>query len=230
MSTYCKELFSLIDLSKTFTQGNAVHEVLSRINFDFHLGKSYAITGESGTGKSTLLYLLAGLDQPTSGSILFNGRPLNNLDKEARLHHARYERGIIVQFPSLIQELTIMENCVLPALIAGTPHDHAQERAISLLKAVGLEDKLHAVPDTLSGGQQQRACVARALVNNPVVILADEPTANLDPVTGQQVINILLDCCRQQGVTVIMSTHDPNVSEQVEVHLALEGKKLVKKP
>lgn len=230
MSLVRTPLFRLIDVSKTFNQGSAPCQVLNRITYDFMRGTSYAITGASGTGKSTLLYLLAGLDTPSSGLILFDEKPLDDWDQLTKLHHARFQRGIILQFPSLVQELTILENCALPGLIAGRSRHDSYTRAALLLDRVGLHDKLTAAPGTLSGGQQQRACIARALVNNPDVVLADEPTANLDPITGQQVIDLLLDCCAQYGVTLIMSTHDAQVSRQAEVHLVLDGKKLVKKP
>jgi putative ABC transport system ATP-binding protein len=200
-----------INLQKNYGAGSTSVQALRNINLKINNGDFIAILGSSGSGKTTLLNILGTLDKPTSGKVIVSGKDLSSLNEKAIVDLRRREIGFIFQFYNLMPVLTAFENVELPLLISGVPKKTAQQRAKDLLSAVGLADRANHRPDELSGGQQQRVAIARALVNKPALILADEPTGDLDSATGEQVLNLLLTLSKEQGTTVLTSTHDPSV-------------------
>ena len=203
----------ILDLTKSFSQGYQTIKVLDALTYTFEPGRSYAITGASGTGKSTLLHLLAGLEKPTKGGVYLDGEDIFSMNQGDLRSHI----GIVFQVPHLIDELTLVENVMVKGLIDGQGYHNAATRALFLLERVGLAGKAQQWPRSLSGGEQQRVAVARALFGEPAFILADEPTAHLDAATGQELLNLLLE--GKQGL--IIASHDTSVSERLEVSLEL---------
>jgi putative ABC transport system ATP-binding protein len=212
-------MIELHDVTKVVTSGGGQLTILHPLTLTIQSGRAAAITGPSGSGKSTLLGLIAGLDAPTSGRIVVDGMTLTRLSEE-RLARLRGERiGIVFQFFHLIPSLTALENVMVPLELVG--HATARERATVLIADVGLADRGHHYPSQLSGGEQQRVAIARALANNPAVLLADEPTGNLDSATGRQVIDILLDVNRRHGTTLVLVTHDPELAALADLTVQL---------
>ena len=212
-------MIQLHDVSKVVSSGAGELTILHRLSLTIERGRTAAITGPSGSGKSTLLGLIAGLDAPTSGRIVVDGVTLTRLTEE-RLARLRGERiGIVFQFFHLIPSLTALENVMVPLELAD--RDDARARAGALIADVGLAERGHHYPSQLSGGEQQRVAIARALANNPAVLLADEPTGNLDSATGRQVIDILLDVNRRRGTTLVLVTHDPELAALADLTVKL---------
>ena len=207
---------SLKGVKKAFPEGNREIAVLQDITVSFEQGKTYAISGVSGTGKSTLMYLMAGLDQPTSGSVYFNKKSVNSMTPCEHEHFLQRDVGLLFQQPYLLKELSVIENLILAASIAGTSESLVKERAEHLLSQVGLSDKKNAQPGALSGGQQARLALARALINRPAFLIADEPTGNLDEKTGKEIISLLLTLQKEWGMGLIISTHDEYVAEKMQ--------------
>jgi lipoprotein-releasing system ATP-binding protein len=186
--------------------------VLSNIDLDIGQGETVAIVGESGVGKSTLLHLLGGLDRPTTGSVRVAGTDLGPL-RDRDLARFRSESiGFVFQFHHLLPDFTALENVMMPCLIAGETPAVAKERATALLERVGLGERLVHRPGELSGGEQQRVAVARAVVRRPALVLADEPTGNLDPDTGAGVERLLIELNREAGITCVVVTHSPRLA------------------
>lgn len=204
------------NLAKQFIQGKNCLHVLSDISVSFTQGESYAITGVSGSGKSTLLHLLSGLDCPTTGTVLFNGQDIASFASKNRLQLLNKNIGLVFQQPYLINELSVIENCMIRGFIANQSATTGVTHALSLLKAVGLADKAYCKPATLSGGQQQRVALVRAIFNKPSFLIADEPTGSLDTSTGQEIIELLVHCQKEWGMGVIVSSHDPQVAQRME--------------
>jgi ABC-type lipoprotein export system ATPase subunit len=202
-------MISMQNVSKVYTvdKGRAVPAVRD-LSLEVGTGEFVVITGRSGSGKTTLLNLVAGLTRPTAGRVLLNEIEVWTLpDKEQSLLRNQ-KIGFVFQFPSLLPTLTSLENVVLPTMFGERPSDeHARERAAHLLEQVGLDDKLHAYPRQLSGGQQQRVVIARALMNEPQLLLADEPTSDLDEMTEQEIMALFRDIHTATGVTVLLVTH-----------------------
>jgi len=196
------------DLVKEFTMGDQTLRALDNIQLDIRRGEYISIMGPSGSGKSTLFNMVGGLDKPTNGTVFINDVDMAQLDAQELAYLRCRTIGYIFQSFNLIPVMTALENVTLPTIFAGTPTDDGIERGIELLKIVGLGDRLHHKPAELSGGQQQRVACARALANNPAIILADEPTGNLDLKTGKEIIDLLRRLNKEQGVTVISATHD----------------------
>lgn len=196
------------DLVKEYRMGATIVTALAGVTLDIYRGDYVSIMGPSGSGKSTLFNMVGGLDKPTSGSVYINQVDIAQLSP----HELAYMRcrtiGYIFQTFNLITVRTALENVTLPMLFAGVPADEADDRAARLLDLVGLQDRYHHRPTELSGGQQQRVAIARALANEPAILLADEPTGNLDLKTGQEIIQLLRGLNQQRGVTVISATHD----------------------
>jgi len=196
------------DLCKEFFMGDQALRALDGVHLDVFRGEYISIMGPSGSGKSTLFNMIGGLDRPTEGSVFINDVDMAQLDA----HELAYLRcrtiGYIFQTFNLIPVMTALENVTLPMVFAGTPTDDAVEKGIKLLELVGLGERLHHKPSELSGGQQQRVAIARALANDPAIVLADEPTGNLDLKTGKEIILLLKRLNAEQGVTVISATHD----------------------
>jgi putative ABC transport system ATP-binding protein len=202
---------SVRNVSKVYTLGGEQVRALDRVSIDFHAGDFVSIMGSSGSGKSTLLNLLGCLDQPTSGSYLLAGRDVAHLD-DAELSRVRGRTlGFVFQSYNLIQQLSVVENIAVPLAYRQPPLPGGRELCERLARLVGLAGRLGHRPNQLSGGQQQRVAIARALVNNPSVILADEPTGNLDTATSSEIMD-LLDALNQAGRTIVMVTHEPEIA------------------
>jgi putative ABC transport system ATP-binding protein len=196
------------DLVKEYMMGDTVLRALDRVSLDIRRGEYISIMGPSGSGKTTLFNMIGGLDRPTSGSVFIDEVDIAQLDAY-ELAWLRCRRiGYIFQTFNLIPVMTALENVTLPMIFAGLTTDEAIEKGVELLKLVGLGERLHHKPSELSGGQQQRVAIARALANDPGIILADEPTGNLDLRTGKEIINLLKKLNREKGVTIISATHD----------------------
>ena len=218
-------MIELIDVSRTVTSGAGPLTILHSTSLRFEAGRAIAITGPSGSGKSTLLGLVAGLDAPTTGRILIDGTDITALDEEALARLRGAKIGIVFQFFHLLPSLTAYENILVPMEIAGAAG--AAARARELLTEVGLTDRATHYPSQLSGGEQQRVAIARALANNPAVLLADEPTGNLDTATGQQVIELLVDVSRRHKRTLVIVTHDPALAAMADETVALRDGRVV---
>jgi putative ABC transport system ATP-binding protein len=223
-------LVQLRGLSKSYREAGQEHEVLASIDWRFPEGQFSCLFGKSGSGKSTLLNLISGIDQPTRGQVLIRDKDadvdLTGLSDHERTLFRRRNIGIVFQFFNLIPTLTVLENVSLPIELAGGDRK-GHRRAADLLARVGLGDRLGSYPDKLSGGEQQRVAIARALVHDPALVLADEPTGNLDEGTGGTVLDLLLELSRTAGKTLIMATHDPDIAQYADQVLYLEQGKLV---
>lgn len=207
-------MIELIDVSRTVTSGAGPLTILHPTTLTFDTGQAVAITGASGSGKSTLLGLIAGLDTPTTGRIRIGGTDITELDEEALARLRGKQIGIVFQFFHLIPSLTALENAMVPLEIAGAADP--RKTAQALIDEVGLTGRGHHYPSQLSGGEQQRVAIARALANDPDVILADEPTGNLDSRTGEQVIDLLVNVNRQRGRTLVLVTHDLELAARAD--------------
>ncbi|MBI3152401.1 MAG: ABC transporter ATP-binding protein [Chloroflexi bacterium] len=205
------EVTKVINATRDFKIGEIETHALRGVNLSIEDGEFTALVGPSGSGKTTLLQLIGLLDQPTSGQVFINGQDATRLSRNQRADLRKGTIGFIFQFFALIPTLTAYENVEMPLLLNGTKPAERKARANEVLKAVGLSDRAHHRPDQLSGGQQQRVAVARALSINPKVILADEPTANLDTENGKQVMDIMQKLNKDTGVTFVFATHDPRV-------------------
>jgi putative ABC transport system ATP-binding protein len=205
------EITKVIDATRDFKVGEVETHALRGINLSIGDGEFTALVGPSGSGKTTLLQLIGLLDQPTSGSVLINGKDATHLNRDQRADLRRVSIGFIFQFFALIPTLTAYENIEMPLLLNGVKPADRRARVAEMLEAVGLSDRAHHRPDQLSGGQQQRVAVARALSIRPSVVLADEPTANLDTDNGRQVMEIMQRLNRETKTTFVFATHDPRV-------------------
>lgn len=199
------------NLSKAYEQGGKVRKVLDDVTLDIYEGEFFVLLGKSGSGKSTLLNLVSVIDTPDSGKILVNGIDLTNLNEREQTLFRRDNIGIVFQFFNLIPTLTVLENITLPQELAGKDRKTAEAKGRELLAQVGLENRADSFPDKLSGGEQQRIAIARALAHEPAIVLADEPTGNLDEDTGRRVMQLLLDLTRRAGKTLIIATHSPEI-------------------
>jgi putative ABC transport system ATP-binding protein len=219
-------MIELRGVSKTVPSGAGSLTILHTLDFAIEAGRVVAITGPSGSGKSTLLGLLAGLDAPSTGSIVLDGVDITALDEDslARLRGTRI--GFVFQFFHLLPSLTALENILVPMEIAGVPNAFA--RAKALLAEVGLAERGHHYPSQLSGGEQQRVAIARALANDPPILLADEPTGNLDSATGHAVIELLLHVNRTRNATLVLVTHDPELAGVADVAIALKDGRVLR--
>ena len=211
-------------LTKTFPSGGRELTVLRDADLSLRAGDSLAILGPSGSGKSTLLALIAGLDRPTAGEVLIDGRPIQALPEDQLAIFRRHSLGFVFQSFQLLPHLTARENVLLPLELAGRKRPGV--RADELLEAVGLADRSHHYPGQLSGGEQQRVAVARAFATQPAILLADEPTGNLDRDTGQLVLEILADLVESSGTTLVLVTHDPDAAALADRSLHLVDGKL----
>jgi lipoprotein-releasing system ATP-binding protein len=205
-------LVSAKGIHKTYTLGQRSLEVLRGVDLELHRGEFLALQGASGAGKSTLLHLLGGIDTPNQGEIWLAGRSLATLGRGALARLRNKEVGFIFQAYYLLPELDALENVCLPARMARTPAAQAEARGRDLLARVGLKERVEHKPYELSGGEQQRVAIARALINEPDLILADEPTGNLDSHTGEEIINLLCALRDEKQTTLIMATHDARVA------------------
>lgn len=220
-------VLQLDGLRRTFVQGEREITVLNGINAQLWAGQAVALVGPSGAGKSTLLHIAGLLEQPTSGRVLINGMDCAQLDDAGRTRIRRSEMGFIYQFHQLLPEFSASENVEMPQIIQGRRHREARARAKELLTAVGLADRLDHRPAQLSGGEQQRTAICRALAIRPRLILADEPTGNLDPHTSDHVFNELIELIHSQGVAALIATHNLALASRMDRVLHLQDGVLV---
>ncbi|NCN04961.1 MAG: ABC transporter ATP-binding protein [Spirochaetales bacterium] len=206
---------------KTYTNGPEPLTVLDQIDLSIPEGHVVVITGESGSGKSTLLHLLGGMDKPTSGSIVVGGLEISSASESGLTHYRQRDLGFIFQFHHLLKDFTALENILMPALLAGFPRSQAEPRALVLLERVGIAGRAHAFPTELSGGERQRAAVARAVMNNPRVLLADEPTGSLDEKHSREVEELLFSLSRDLGKTLVLVTHNRSLAAYSDTHFHL---------
>ncbi len=215
-------LFHAENISKSYKSGTTVLSVLSGINLSIERGEMTAIMGESGSGKTTLLHILGSLDQPSGGQLFFEDEPLFTKSEVELADFRNRAIGFIFQFHHLLPDFTALENVMMPALIAGNKRKETEPQAMELLQQVKLEHRASHKVHQLSGGEQQRAALARALVMNPALLLADEPTGNLDSRTGNLVFELLRDLCRSRSLSTIMVTHNATLAEQMDRSLILK--------
>ncbi|HWK10295.1 MAG TPA: ABC transporter ATP-binding protein [Vicinamibacterales bacterium] len=218
-------MIELQNISRTVPSGDSMLTILHPLDLRIDAGGVVAITGPSGSGKSTLLGLIAGLDAPSTGRILIDGSDITAMSEDALARFRGSHIGFVFQFFHLLPSLTALENVRVPLEIAGIPNPGP--RADALLAEVGLGPRRHHYPSQLSGGEQQRGAIARALANNPPLLLADEPTGNLDSATGHQVIQILIDVNRRRRTTVVLVTHDAELAALADVTIALRDGRIV---
>jgi lipoprotein-releasing system ATP-binding protein len=209
-------------LTKRYSQGELDVEVLKGVNLQIGIGEQIAIMGASGSGKSTLLHLLGGLDKPTGGEVVLDGVNLNKVSSSQQAKLRNKSLGFIYQSHHLLGEFTVLENVAMPLLIAGLSVAEAKVRATTLLQRVGLGHRIAHKPGELSGGERQRAAVARALINKPAVILADEPTGNLDSKTAEQVYQLMLELNQELQVSFLVVTHDHELAAKMGKVLHME--------
>jgi lipoprotein-releasing system ATP-binding protein len=216
------KFLEVVDIYKTYQIGSKKLEVLKGVSFEVAEGELVAVTGQSGSGKTTLLHILGTLDSPDSGEIRYGGRALSGLRRHGLENFRNSEIGFIFQFFQLLPEFTAIENIIMPMLIGGIARKEASTRAENILAEVGLEERMQHFPNQLSGGEQQRAAIARALVQQPRLLLADEPTGNLDVQTGNRVFSLFRKLQKRLNLTSIIVTHNPRISEECDRILDLE--------
>lgn len=222
------EVAKVTNVTRLYKIGQMETRALNGVSLGINDGEFTALVGPSGSGKTTLLQLFGCLDQPTSGSVVINGKETTNLNRNQRADLRKETIGFVFQFFALIPTLTAYENVEMPLLLTGKSASERKQRVMELLNAVDLSDRAHHRPDQLSGGQQQRVAVARALATNPKMILADEPTANLDTTNGEQVMEIMKKLNKDTGVTFVFATHDPRVIKYASRVVTLEDGVIVK--
>lgn len=218
------KILEVTNLCKTYGKGDTMVKALDNVSFQVEKGEFLAIIGPSGSGKSTLLHILGGVDVPTSGSVVINQTDISNLDETALAIFRRRQIGLIYQFYNLIPILTVQENLTLPLLLDGRKPDKKQ--IDTLVKRLGLENRLDHLPNQLSGGQQQRVSIGRALVNNPALMLADEPTGNLDSENSKEIISLLRQFNKEFNQTVIIITHDEKIANSADRVITIEDGKI----
>ncbi|MEQ8578435.1 MAG: ABC transporter ATP-binding protein [Balneola sp.] len=216
-------ILKLNKLTRQFKSGDKTLTVVDNVTFEIEEGISCAIVGPSGSGKTTLLGLSAGLDQPTSGDVTLNGINLKPLNEDQRAEVRNRHVGFVFQTFQLVPTLTAVENVMVPLELRGEATNTVRERAIELLKEVGLGERSHHYPTQLSGGEQQRVAVARAFINNPKILFADEPTGNLDSETGEHIENLIFDLNRKQGTTLVLVTHDLDLADKCDRVIKLKN-------
>ena len=223
-------MIRLEQVSKSYREGDRDRSVLVSADVSISSGEWVALLGPSGSGKTTLLNLIGGLDVPDSGHVSVGGRAVSSMSERERSLFRRTEIGFIFQFFNLLPTLTVVENLLLPTELGGTDGPEARVRADALLRRVGLADRADSFPDVLSGGERQRVAVARALVHEPPVVLADEPTGNLDAATGASVLDLLEELLHGSGKTLLMVTHSDRVAARADRVLTLSDGVITEQP
>ena len=215
-------VLKLSGVVRTYRQGRVNLKVLRGIDLEVRAGEIVALVGPSGTGKSTLLHVAGLLEPPDGGEVTISGEPAGPLNDDSRTRLRRHNIGFVYQYHHLLPEFSALENIVVPQLIAGLPHRKARSRASELLKTMGLTERRNHRPGKLSGGEQQRVAIARALANVPRLLLADEPTGNLDPSTAAGVFSVLLQLARGAGLAALVATHNPTLAASLDRTVRLE--------
>lgn len=219
-------VLKLTNITKSYRQGRQCLEVLKGIDLDIRAGEIVALVGQSGSGKSTLLQTAGLLDKPTSGQICINGKDISKASDEARTTLRRDYIGFVYQYHNLLGDFSALENVMMPMLIAGKSKTEAEERAAFLLDKLHLSHRLKHRPAELSGGEQQRVAIARALANSPKLLLADEPTGNLDPNTAEDVFTALLEIIKETGLAALIATHNLELAARMNQQVRLQDGKL----
>lgn len=220
------KILEVKNLSKIYGKGDTLVKAVDDVSFSVEQGEFVAIIGPSGSGKSTLLHIMGGVDIPTNGSVIIDGTDITKLNETALSIFRRRQIGLVYQFYNLIPILTVEENLILPLLLDGRKPN--KEQIDYLVKNLGLDDRLNYLSNQLSGGQQQRVSIGRALVNNPAIVLADEPTGNLDSENSREIVNLLRKFNREHNQTVIMITHDEKIAQSADRVIAIEDGKIVR--
>ena len=220
------EILKVENLVKTYGEGDNIVNAVDNISLSVNKGEFVAIVGASGSGKSTLLHLLGGVDRPTSGKIYIDGNEINNMNNDKLAIFRRRQIGIVYQFYNLIPILTVEENISLPCDLDGNRPD--KERMDLILKSFGLFERKNHLPNELSGGQQQRTSIARALINNPAILLADEPTGNLDSKSTEEIMSILKMSNRDFNQTIIMITHNLEIAKEADRIITIQDGKILR--
>ena len=215
-------LLSSQNISKFYQEGNQQTEVLKQVSFSMQPGELVAIVGSSGSGKSTLLHTLGGLDQPSSGEVFINGQSLQKMTPNALAKLRNQYLGFVYQFHHLMADFTALENVMMPMLIGRQNKGEAQSRAEQMLSAVGLQHRISHRPSALSGGERQRVAIARALVNNPALVLADEPTGNLDHKTTEIIFELIQQLNQEKQIAFLLVTHDLSLAEKLNRRLIMQ--------
>ena len=210
------------NISKFYQEGNQQTEVLKQVSFSMQPGELVAIVGSSGSGKSTLLHTLGGLDQPSSGEVFINGQSLQKMTPNALAKLRNQYLGFVYQFHHLMADFTALENVMMPMLIGRQNKGEAQSRAEQMLSAVGLQHRISHRPSALSGGERQRVAIARALVNNPALVLADEPTGNLDHKTTESIFELIQQLNQEKQIAFLLVTHDLSLAEKLNRRLIMQ--------
>ncbi|MDG1437210.1 MAG: ABC transporter ATP-binding protein [Rickettsiaceae bacterium] len=220
-----KPLLKLSNISKDYKQGRSVVEVLNKINLEVYKGQTVSIVGASGSGKSTLLHIAGLLDSPDSGKVEIEGLSPEQTMDIRNAHRIRLDNmGFIYQHHHLLRDFTAQENAAMPLFIKGVKKSEAMEESADLLQSLGLGKRLYNMPGELSGGEQQRVAIARALINNPKIILADEPTGNLDPHTAEEVFSMFVDRAKKHGTAIIMVSHNLELATKMDKTYKLDYK------
>jgi putative ABC transport system ATP-binding protein len=225
LEVYFMEILKVENLTKTYGSGENLVHAVDDVSFSVEKGEFVAIVGASGSGKSTLLHLIGGVDRPTSGKIFVDGNDISKMNDDKLAVFRRRQVGIVYQFYNLIPILTVEENITLPCDLDGRGVD--RERLEMILDSFGLRARRKHLPNQLSGGQQQRTSIARALINNPSLVLADEPTGNLDSKSSEEVMSMLKMCNQSYGQTVIMITHNLDIAKQADRIITISDGKIV---
>jgi putative ABC transport system ATP-binding protein len=215
------------EVSRHFFMGEETVKALDCVSLEIKQGEFFGISGPSGSGKSTLLYLLGGLDRPTAGSIWIEGKDIASLDENELASYRRKSVGFIFQSFHLVPTMTSLQNVELPMIFSRMDPKERRKRAIELLELIGLEKRLSHRPTELSGGQRQRVAIARALSNSPLILIADEPTGNLDSRNGEEVICLLRRLCEEEGITIVIVSHDPNVIQSTHRYIRMHDGHIV---
>ncbi len=220
-------LVEVRDLRKTYQMGKVEVHALNGVNLQIRCGEFVSVTGASGSGKTTLLNMIGLLDDPTYGTVMIDGQDTRKLSAREKSEFRLQRLGFIFQFFNLFMELTAIENIVLPALAVGASRENYMAKAVTLLKSVGLEKRVRHYPFELSGGEQQRVAIARALMNNPILVLTDEPTANIDSVMSNKIVDLFVRINRERNVTILMATHEKELASKATHVIEFQDGKII---
>lgn len=220
-------MLSILNISHSYTQGSNTLSIFNNCSLNIDVGQTVALVGNSGAGKTTFLQLVGLLEQLQTGDIRIQGKSTKTMDDNERTILRRHTYGFVYQFHHLLPEFTALENVMLPQLIAGINSKIAKNKAIELLETLGLGHRLEHRPKQLSGGEQQRVAIARALANNPKILLADEPTGNLDPTTSNEVFQMLVKMIKEQGIAAIIATHNHSLANSMDRFVELKNGTLI---